>query len=87
MKSATDKLMNAVKLTESLLSRPVDFAKLEREGILRKVGHSYEVLGDLPEHVAARIKDTSQVRGKTRVNFMSDTEVRRALKATSKLGK
>lgn len=39
-----------------LLSEPIDFEQLERDGILRKVGAWYEVpdMNLLPEHVSAQ---------------------------------
>lgn len=66
-----DDLRAAVERQKRLLPQPVDFAQLERDGILRKVGQRYEVasLHDLPEHVRLRIKDISHVRGKAPTGF------------------
>lgn len=42
-----------------MLNQPIDFADLERRGVIRKEGAWYQVrnLADLPEHVAKRIEE------------------------------
>lgn len=51
-------IIDREKLEEQtrLMSEPIDFAQLERDGILRKVGTWYEVLdmGRVPEHVRSQ---------------------------------
>jgi hypothetical protein len=68
------KLLQRLLAEVRLLSQPIDFADLERRGILSKEGAWYRVsdLWDLPEHASHRIREVvvdahgSKVRFATR---------------------
>lgn len=59
-----------------LMSEPIDFEQLERDGILRKVGAWYEILdmGRLPEHVRAQ---AVAVSGSARGDILPRLQFRR----------
>jgi hypothetical protein len=66
-----DEIRAEAERQKRLLSQPIDFAQLERDGLLREAGAWYEVpnMHLLPEHVVAQITETAAGPNGVRVKF------------------
>jgi hypothetical protein len=71
-----DKLLKRLVRGTRMLSQPIDFADLQRRGILSKDGAWYRVsnLWDLPEHAAKKIYELERDSGGFRVRFTDASE-------------
>lgn len=63
--------LDELKRQKKLLSEPIDFEQLGRDGLLKKVGAWYEVpnIHLLPDHVRAQIVEVSSGPKGARVKF------------------
>ncbi|OGI29899.1 MAG: hypothetical protein A2287_10540 [Candidatus Melainabacteria bacterium RIFOXYA12_FULL_32_12] len=69
-----DKLRDMIKHQRDLLSQPIDFEQLEKDGLLKKIRKSgvwYEAtnINLLPEHVKAQILEMSTGTNGAKVKF------------------
>ncbi|MDP2842756.1 MAG: hypothetical protein Q8O06_03825 [Acetobacterium sp.] len=71
-----EKMRKMLAQEAHILSTPIDFDQLIKDGLLKKIGKSYYVdnIHDLPENVGKRITSVSQTKNGTKVTFSKETK-------------
>lgn len=83
MKSLDGKAL--IELTR-MLAQPIDFADLEKRGIISRTGAWYRLhkAGDLPEHVSRKIYEIAQDAKGVKVKFEKASKFEKLLKKFEK---
>ena len=69
-----------------VLATPLDFEKLVKDGVLKKIGKSYytDNVRNLPEHVSKKISSVEQTKKGTKLTFYKETKSIKKLAEDSK---
>lgn len=65
------KMAEKIKKETEIMSTPIDFEQLEKDGLIKKVGKSYyaDNIHNLPEHVSKKIKSIETTKNGTKLSF------------------
>ena len=83
-----DELLKKLVTETRMLSQPIDFAELERRGVISKAGKTWYRLHnphDLPEHAAKKIREVVQDANGIRVKFEGTFQYERLAKRFEKM--
>lgn len=70
------KLAKAVANEAHILSTPIDFDQLIKDGLIKKIGNSYytENVRALPDNVAKKIKSVTSTKNGMKLTFYKETK-------------
>lgn len=65
------KMAEKIEKETEIMSTPIDFEQLEKDGLIKKVGKSYytDNIHNLPEHVSKKITSSETTKNGTKLTF------------------
>ena len=71
-----EKMRKMLAKESHIMSTPIDFDQLIKDGLLKRIGKSYYVdnIHNLPENVSKRITSVSETKNGIRVTFSKETK-------------
>lgn len=71
-----EKMRKMLAKESNIMSTPIDFDQLIKDGLLKKIGKSYytDNIHNLPENVRKRITSVSETKNGIRVTFSKETK-------------
>lgn len=76
-----EKMRKMLAKETRIMSTPIDFDKLIKDGLLKKIGKSYytDNIHNLQENVSKRIRSFSKTKNGIRVTFSKETKLMKKL--------